>query len=95
MESVDIATSGRAETARPALKLLGAATDTPMITRDMVGDSVWDLLAARRAQSIGIGLMSGGYGREEPERAGVPGAGRVLATSAGSQPASEINPAVV
>jgi HAD superfamily hydrolase (TIGR01509 family) len=36
----------------------------------VVGDSVWDLLAARRAGSIGIGLMSGGYGREELERAG-------------------------
>jgi phosphoglycolate phosphatase-like HAD superfamily hydrolase len=36
----------------------------------VVGDSVWDLLAARRAQAIGIGLMSGGYGREELERAG-------------------------
>jgi phosphoglycolate phosphatase-like HAD superfamily hydrolase len=97
MESSYIATSGRAETARPALELLGLAADTPMITRDMVahakpdpdlflaaaalldveprhayvvGDSVWDLLAARRAQSIGIGLMSGGYGREELERAG-------------------------
>lgn len=36
----------------------------------VVGDSVWDLLAARRAGGIGIGLMSGGYGREELERAG-------------------------
>jgi HAD superfamily hydrolase (TIGR01509 family) len=36
----------------------------------VVGDSVWDLLAARRAQAIGVGLMSGGYGREELERAG-------------------------
>jgi len=36
----------------------------------VVGDSVWDLLAARRAGAIGIGLMSGGYGREELERAG-------------------------
>jgi HAD superfamily hydrolase (TIGR01509 family) len=36
----------------------------------VVGDSVWDLLAARRSQSIGIGLLSGGYGREELERAG-------------------------
>ena len=33
------------------------------------GDSVWDLLAARRAGSLGIGLLSGGYGREELERA--------------------------
>ena len=36
----------------------------------VVGDSVWDLLAARRAGAIGIGLLSGGYGREELERAG-------------------------
>jgi HAD superfamily hydrolase (TIGR01509 family) len=36
----------------------------------VVGDSVWDLLAAQRAGSLGIGLLSGGYGREELERAG-------------------------
>jgi HAD superfamily hydrolase (TIGR01509 family) len=92
-----IATSGRAETARPALDLLGLPGDTPMVTRDLVrhakpdpdlflaaaellkveprhamvvGDSVWDLLAARRAGALGIGVQSGGYGREELERAG-------------------------
>ena len=36
----------------------------------VVGDSVWDMLAARRAGALGIGVMSGGYGREELERAG-------------------------
>jgi HAD superfamily hydrolase (TIGR01549 family) len=36
----------------------------------VVGDSVWDLLAARRARALGIGLLSGGYGQEELERAG-------------------------
>lgn len=36
----------------------------------VVGDSLWDILAARRAGSIGVGLLSGGYGREELERAG-------------------------
>jgi HAD superfamily hydrolase (TIGR01509 family) len=36
----------------------------------VVGDSVWDLLAARRAKALGIGLLSGGYGQEELERAG-------------------------
>jgi len=36
----------------------------------VVGDSVWDLLAARRAGALGVGLQSGGYGREELERAG-------------------------
>jgi HAD superfamily hydrolase (TIGR01509 family) len=36
----------------------------------VVGDSVWDLLAARRARSLGVGLLSGGYGQDELERAG-------------------------
>lgn len=31
----------------------------------VVGDSVWDLMAARRARALGIGVLSGGYGREE------------------------------
>jgi phosphoglycolate phosphatase-like HAD superfamily hydrolase len=31
---------------------------------------VWDLLAARRARALGVGLASGGYGQEELERAG-------------------------
>ena len=36
----------------------------------VVGDSVWDMLAARRARALGVGLLSGGYGEEELERAG-------------------------
>jgi phosphoglycolate phosphatase-like HAD superfamily hydrolase len=36
----------------------------------VVGDSVWDLLAARRARALGVGLLSGEYGQEELERAG-------------------------
>jgi HAD superfamily hydrolase (TIGR01509 family) len=36
----------------------------------VVGDSVWDLLAARRARALGVGLLSGGYGEDELERAG-------------------------
>jgi HAD superfamily hydrolase (TIGR01509 family) len=39
-------------------------------TSSVVGDSVWDMLAARRARALGIGLLSGGYGMEELERAG-------------------------
>jgi phosphoglycolate phosphatase-like HAD superfamily hydrolase len=49
-----------------AAALLGVKPEHAMV----VGDSVWDLLAARRAGSLGIGLQSGGYGREELERAG-------------------------
>jgi HAD superfamily hydrolase (TIGR01509 family) len=36
----------------------------------VVGDSVWDLLAARRARALAVGLLSGGYGQEELERSG-------------------------
>jgi len=36
----------------------------------VVGDSVWDMLAATRGRFLGIGLLSGGYGREELERSG-------------------------
>jgi HAD superfamily hydrolase (TIGR01509 family) len=36
----------------------------------VVGDAVWDLLAARRAGMLSIGLLSGGYGEEELYRAG-------------------------
>lgn len=36
----------------------------------VVGDSIWDMLAARRARALGIGLLSGGYGENELERSG-------------------------
>ena len=36
----------------------------------VVGDAIWDMLAARRARAFGIGVLSGGYGQEELERAG-------------------------
>lgn len=36
----------------------------------VVGDSVWDLLAAVRKSALGVGFLSGGYGQEELERAG-------------------------
>lgn len=49
-----------------AAEKLGAA----ILDTTVVGDSVWDMLAATRGRFLGIGLMSGGYGREELERAG-------------------------
>ena len=48
----------------------GRRLKVPMSRCVIVGDSVWDLLAARRAVALGVGLLSGGYGREELERAG-------------------------
>jgi len=36
----------------------------------VVGDSVWDLLASRRAHALGVGLLAGGYGMDELVQAG-------------------------
>jgi phosphoglycolate phosphatase-like HAD superfamily hydrolase len=44
--------------------------EVPISRSVVVGDSVWDLLAARRAGALGVGLLSGGYGQDELERAG-------------------------
>jgi HAD superfamily hydrolase (TIGR01509 family) len=49
-----------------AAERLGVAAGDSVV----VGDSVWDLLAARRARALGVGLLSGGYGRGELEVAG-------------------------
>jgi phosphoglycolate phosphatase-like HAD superfamily hydrolase len=92
-----IATSGRMDTAGPALEMLSVPDGVPVVTRDLVrhakpdpdlfleaarrlgveashamvvGDSVWDMLAARRAHALGVGVLSGGYGTDELERAG-------------------------
>ena len=49
-----------------AAERLGADIEESVV----VGDSVWDLLAARRARALGVGLLSGGYGEDELARAG-------------------------
>ena len=36
----------------------------------VLGDSIWDMLAAKRCRALGVGLLSGGYGQDELERAG-------------------------
>jgi len=43
---------------------------TPTQGSYVIGDSIWDMIAAARCGALGIGLLSGGYGREELERAG-------------------------
>ncbi|HEV8296712.1 MAG TPA: HAD family hydrolase [Acidimicrobiales bacterium] len=70
---VPVITRDRVARAKPDPDLvLAAAADVGVPIEDcvVVGDSVWDLLAARRARALGVGLLSGGYGREELERAG-------------------------
>jgi HAD superfamily hydrolase (TIGR01509 family) len=67
-EDVPMVTRDQVRYAKPdpdlfltAAKRIGVAIHDSIV----VGDSVWDLLAARRAGALGIGLLSGGYGREE------------------------------
>ncbi len=71
--NVPVVTRDLVERAKPdphlflaAARLLGTRPEASFV----VGDSVWDLLAAQRAGALGIGLLSGGYGRAELERAG-------------------------
>jgi phosphoglycolate phosphatase-like HAD superfamily hydrolase len=49
-----------------AARRLGTRTQGSYV----VGDSIWDMIAAARCGALGIGLLSGGYGAEELERAG-------------------------
>jgi HAD superfamily hydrolase (TIGR01549 family) len=70
---VPIITRDRVEYAKPNPDLFIAAAEAlgkPIAESFVVGDSVWDQLAAQRAHALGIGVLSGGYGREELETAG-------------------------
>lgn len=44
--------------------------DVPIQSSWVIGDSIWDLLAARRAFALGVGFRSGGYGGDELREAG-------------------------
>src|SRR5437899_9894718 len=68
-----VVTRDQVEHAKPDPDLFLAAAErlgVPIADSVVVGDSVWDLLAARRARALGVGLLSGGYGQDELERAG-------------------------
>lgn len=68
-----IVTRDDVERAKPDPDLFVAAASrlaTPIEAANIVGDSIWDMLAARRARGLGVGLLSGGYGQDELERAG-------------------------
>jgi HAD superfamily hydrolase (TIGR01509 family) len=70
---VPVVTRDQVRYAKPDPDLFLAAAErlgVPIGSAVVVGDSVWDLLAARRARALGVGLLSGGYGEDELERAG-------------------------
>ena len=59
---------GSVARAKPAPDLFLACQETLGVEPGdcfVVGDAVWDLLAARRARMLSIGLLSGGYGADE------------------------------
>ena len=68
-----VVTRDQVSHAKPDPDLFLAAADrlgVDITESVVVGDSVWDLLAARRGRALGVGLLSGGYGQDELERAG-------------------------
>jgi len=72
-KSVPIVTRDQVERAKPDPDLFLAALERLSVRAAdayVVGDSVWDMLAARRAGVLGVGVLSGGYGEDELERAG-------------------------
>jgi HAD superfamily hydrolase (TIGR01549 family) len=72
-DRIPIVTRDQVKYAKPDPDLFLAAAARLRVgieTALVVGDSVWDMLAAQRARALGVGLLSGGYGRDELERAG-------------------------
>jgi HAD superfamily hydrolase (TIGR01549 family) len=70
---VPVVTRDEVRFAKPDPDLFLAAAErlgVDITTASVIGDAIWDMLAARRARALGIGLLSGGYGEEELVRAG-------------------------
>ena len=73
LTKVPVVTRDQVRHAKPDPDLFLAAAErlgVPIENSTVVGDAVWDMLASKRARALGIGLLSGGYGSEELERAG-------------------------
>ena len=71
--NVPVITRNEVQHAKPNPDLFLAAAkalDVEPRSTFVVGDSVWDMLAARRAGALGIGVLSGGYGGDELQDGG-------------------------
>ena len=67
-DAVPVVTHDEVAHAKPNPDLFLAAAralEVPTEQTFVVGDSLWDILAARRAGTLGVGLLSGGYGHAE------------------------------
>jgi HAD superfamily hydrolase (TIGR01509 family) len=70
---VPVVTRDQVKYAKPDPDLFLAAAErlsAPIETSVVVGDSIWDMLAAVRCRALGVGLLSGGYGPEELRQSG-------------------------
>ncbi len=70
---VPVITGDDVEKTKPAPDVFVVAAErlrVPIADSIVIGDSVWDLLAAGRRRALGVGLRSGGYGQDELEQAG-------------------------
>jgi HAD superfamily hydrolase (TIGR01549 family) len=70
---IPVVTRDQVQRAKPDPDLFLAAAERLKVDIHesfVVGDSVWDLLAAQRARALGVGVLSGGYGDDELQRAG-------------------------
>jgi HAD superfamily hydrolase (TIGR01509 family) len=70
---VAIITRDKVQRAKPDPDIFVAAAEELGVRIEdalIIGDSIWDLLAAGRARALGIGLLTGGYSQDELERAG-------------------------
>ena len=68
-----VVTRDQVKYAKPDPDLFLAAAErlhAPISTAVVVGDSIWDMLAAARCRALGVGLLSGGYGSTELQQAG-------------------------
>ncbi len=73
LKKVPVVTRDLVAYAKPDPDLFLAAAeklDIEIETACVVGDSIWDMLAAQRARALGIGFLSGGYGTDELQRSG-------------------------
>jgi HAD superfamily hydrolase (TIGR01509 family) len=69
---VPVVTRDQVKYAKPDPDLFLAAAErlgAPIETAVVVGDSIWDMLAAARCRALGVGLLCGGYGASELQQA--------------------------
>lgn len=72
-DRVPVVTRDQVRFAKPDPDLFIAAAErleAPIESAMVVGDSIWDMLAATRCRALGVGLLSGGYGSDELRQAG-------------------------